>query len=151
MANEPATNDGWSACQAGQLREIAQNLNARDRRRDAIGTIGGVATTLVLVIAVGSIVFWAVHRPQHENMTCADCQEHFEAYHRQVVLHKAALSSDLLVRIEDHLRQCKCCRTELAKQFPDVQKHLDSALAVAGAGSVAAPLPATIHLTARLY
>ena len=144
MADEPENNVEWTDCPAGRLRAMVDDIAVSDRRRHASGTFAGMASILVLAIVVGAIVFWGrtpSGNPDVGDMTCAECQKYFEAYHSHLVQGTTSLAADVIHGMERHLEHCLGCRKHFDELYPGLLAQLRAISPQAGAFASSAPSP----------
>ncbi len=125
MTDRDVDQQPWGACPSGELRALAQRLQAEHRRRGVVRIAQFSALGLLVIgagIATGSLV---VGRrapgvpPVLASLNCQECKEHFEAYHLHLTGDQP-MGTELAERMRAHLLHCKSCRLAFEKQYPDV-------------------------------
>lgn len=106
MSDQPANQDDWQPCPAGQIRGMIRRLRS-ERRQRAFRRVAAPAAIVLVVVFAG---FYAAEsqpggrlfRPG--GLTCSDVQEHLPAYAA------GKTTPELSRKLEEHLAHCAHCR-----------------------------------------
>lgn len=123
------STDDWEPCPAGTLEKMAKRLNAAERRRHTLRTLGagvvGAALVAGVVLTIGLASTALDQGPIYGGITCRQCQGFFADYHAAqtegIVWNKRLAES-----VKIHLASCPICRAAYNAAYSDEANQLSA-------------------------
>lgn len=112
-------DDNWKPCPRGELQRMIERLGQERgvARRTALSRL---AAGMLILFAVGAAVIWSLQVPAVAGgLTCAECQDRFDALYRQVDLGEITLPQQILTKVLAHLEHCEFCRSKFRQLYPN--------------------------------
>ena len=122
----------WDHCPPGELQRLVGRLNVLERsaKRKKICYIGAgvLSMAAVLIVSISTLMPNSI---QFGELTCQQCQSHFDAFHSHLtselddqiatveVARSNIMDSTLAEKMKAHLANCERCRLQFKSVYPD--------------------------------